>query len=165
MFEMLSAVPTVSVVLFCIGLILVLIEAFMPGFGVAGITGIAALAVAVIFAARSFAEGVVYILFVLIIVCILLVLFIVFLSKGRLSSRLVLKDENSSELGYTSSDDYEHLEGRRGKAETPLRPAGRMVIDRRSYDVVTDGEFIARGEDVVVIEVNGNKIIVTKASV
>ena len=163
MFELLASVPTILVVLFCMGLILILIEAFIPGFGIAGLSGIAALAISVILAAKTFAQGVFYMLFVLVVVCILMVLFIVFLSKGRLCSRLVLRDENSRAQGFKSSDDLAHLTGRRGRAETPLRPAGRVSIDRRTYDVVTDGEFIARGEDVLVLEVNGNQIIVGRA--
>ncbi len=52
--------------------------------------------------------------------------------------------------------------GQTGTAITPLRPAGKADIDGEIYDVVTPGEFVTKGESVKVLKLMGNKITVTK---
>ena len=55
------------------------------------------------------------------------------------------------------------LVGRRGKAMSTLRPAGRADFGGEPLDVVTDGELIEAGEAVEVAEVHGNRIVVRRA--
>lgn len=50
----------------------------------------------------------------------------------------------------------------RGIVEKPLRPSGTVRIGDRSYDVVTEGEFIEKGAPVFVLEVEGNRIVVAR---
>lgn len=56
------------------------------------------------------------------------------------------------------------LTGHEGVAETPLRPAGIARLDGRRVDVVSRGELIDSGERVRVLEVNGNRVVVARAS-
>ncbi len=55
---------------------------------------------------------------------------------------------------------FEGLLGMRGTTTTPLMPSGKARIGRNVYDVMTDGEFLARNSDVEVVEVRGNWIVV-----
>ncbi len=55
------------------------------------------------------------------------------------------------------------LVGRRGRAVTMLRPAGRADFDGEPFDVVTEGDFIQPGEPVEITAVQGNRIIVRRA--
>ena len=57
----------------------------------------------------------------------------------------------------------EGLEGSRGVVEATLRPAGSARIDGRRVDVVSRGEVIDAGDEVVVVEVSGNRVVVSKA--
>jgi len=50
--------------------------------------------------------------------------------------------------------------GDRGTALTPLRPAGKVKIGKEMCDVVTDGQFINNGTEVVVTQIQGNRIVV-----
>jgi membrane-bound serine protease (ClpP class) len=50
--------------------------------------------------------------------------------------------------------------GDKGIASTPLRPAGKVMIDKNLCDVVTDGQFIDGGTAVVVTQIQGNRIVV-----
>jgi len=50
--------------------------------------------------------------------------------------------------------------GALGKAATDLRPAGKVRFDEHLLDVVSNGAFIARGSEVEVVSISGNKIIV-----
>ena len=49
----------------------------------------------------------------------------------------------------------ETLIHRHGVAATDLRPAGKIRLDDRTFDVVADGFFIAAGQPVQVIQVAG----------
>jgi membrane-bound serine protease (ClpP class) len=50
--------------------------------------------------------------------------------------------------------------GDEGKAESPLRPSGKMAVGGQMVDVVTDGEFVDAGEAVKVVEIQGSRIVV-----
>ncbi len=50
-----------------------------------------------------------------------------------------------------------------GVALSMLRPAGNIEVDKQVYDAVTEGEFIDKGERIIVKAVEGNRIIVKKA--
>jgi membrane-bound serine protease (ClpP class) len=50
--------------------------------------------------------------------------------------------------------------GKRGVARTTLRPSGKVEIDGRRYDVVTDGALVDEGTEVIVIETDGTRIVV-----
>jgi membrane-bound ClpP family serine protease len=52
--------------------------------------------------------------------------------------------------------------GQQGRAESPLRPAGRITLGDDFVDVVSDGSFIDRGELVQVIDLRGNRIVVRR---
>ncbi|HLF94455.1 MAG TPA: NfeD family protein [Planctomycetota bacterium] len=54
------------------------------------------------------------------------------------------------------------LPGRRGHAVTPLHPGGKIEVDGRVHDVVAEGEFVAQGEPVEVLRVEGFRIVVGK---
>lgn len=50
--------------------------------------------------------------------------------------------------------------GDKGVSESVLRPAGRARIEGRSVDVVADGKFIEPGMPIQVIDVRGNRLVV-----
>jgi membrane-bound serine protease (ClpP class) len=50
--------------------------------------------------------------------------------------------------------------GDEGKADSPLRPSGKMSVGDQLVDVVTDGEFVDAGEAVRVVEIQGSRIVV-----
>ena len=43
---------------------------------------------------------------------------------------------------------------------TDLRPAGKAEFGYVAADVVSNGDFIARGTKIIVVSVNGNRIVV-----
>lgn len=164
MLELLSMIPTAAYILFGIGVVLAVIEMFMPGFGVAGIVAFICFAVSIALAARDLTQGIVFTLIVLAVVIILLILFFVMLSRGRVMPKLILKSNNTADLGFSGTSDYSFLADSEGRAETALRPAGRASIGGRTYDVVSDGEFIEKGAQIRVMQVSGNRIVVNKTA-
>jgi len=44
----------------------------------------------------------------------------------------------------------------------PLRPSGTVRIGDELFDVISDGDFITKGQTVIVTEICGNRIMVTR---
>jgi len=77
--------------------------------------------------------------------------------------RLVLDTELGAEEGFASAPEADRAWlGKRGTAASSLRPAGIADIEGERVDVVSDGEFIEPGEPIVVVRVDGNRIVVRR---
>ena len=50
-----------------------------------------------------------------------------------------------------------------GVADSLLRPAGRVKINGRVVDVVSDGSFVDQGASIRVVKINGNVITVSES--
>lgn len=78
-------------------------------------------------------------------------------------NRLVLagREQNASE-GYIAGENPENLPkpGTQGEVLATLRPAGKVIFQDTIYDAVTNGEFIEKGEQVLVERIEGSVIIV-----
>jgi len=145
------------------GIVLLVIEMFMPGFGVVGGLGILCLIGSVILRADSVAAAMWMVVMVLVIVGILLLIFLRSATKGALSkSDIILKDRLEKDQGYMSTEDMEFFIGHQGVTLTVLRPAGMADFDGVKLDVVSDGEFIPELSDVEVVRVEGRRILVKK---
>ncbi len=66
-------------------------------------------------------------------------------------------------IGYhADSHEGEPLLGKVGRSLTDLRPAGVIELEGRRLDVITSGDYIARGAQVKVIEIKGNRVVVER---
>ena len=151
------------------GLVLLALEIFViPGFGIAGVLGIAALisglSLSLFGAGASWdfilkAVGrVVFSLLAALIASLVMLRFLPRLPWGR---RLILETGLSADEGYASaSETDERWLGKNGRAVSPLRTAGIAEIEGERVDVVSDGEFIESGAPIVVTRVDGNRIVV-----
>ena len=154
-----------TIVLLLVGFTLVVIEMYIPGFGVPGIAGIIMLILGVFFARPSPLGAVIMVLVIVALLCIALSICLHSAANGRLSkSRLVLHDV-ATQAETKESNDLSYFVGREGTARTVLRPAGMAEFDGVKLNVVSEGEYIASGARVVVDRVEGNRIVVreTKA--
>lgn len=159
-----ETINTVSVILFAAGVALLLIEMFLPGFGVFGGLGLVALVLCIVFQATSVAEALIMVLAIGAIVALLLLVVARSFRKGRLyKSSIVLKETEDSKEGYISNEDYSRLKGKTGKSVTVLRPSGLAEFGGEKADVVTEGEFLPKGADIEVVEVAGRRIVVRRA--
>ena len=73
---------------------------------------------------------------------------------------LVLKDQTKTEQGYVSAEEHKELIGCTGIVSRELRPAGTVIIDGEPVDVVSEGDYIPKGQQVRVVSVNGNRVVV-----
>ncbi len=160
----------IEILLFIVGVILIVVEIFViPGFGIFGILGIifmvgglflglladfdiidwSMISLAIIQLGVTF-------LFTFIVVFFLLK----YLPKTDMWNKLILKAQVISKSGYGTKLAFEHLVGVQGVAFTDLRPSGTAIINGSRVDVVTEGDFIKNGTDIIVKSVEGSKVVV-----
>ena len=154
-----------------LGLGLIALEIFViPGFGVAGVVGgaavLAALTMALIGsgptigAVMAAAERVAISLLAALAASFLLLRL---LPKVPIGRRLMLSYGLPAGAGYTA--DFSAVTswaGRAGVATSPLRPVGFAEIGGERMEVVAEGEMIEAGAAVVVARVDGNRIVVRR---
>ena len=143
------ALNLIMIICYIVGSGLVILEAFIPGFGVAGISG-AVLEMAALWATwRLHGVGAALIGLAAVLVLIGLAVFLSYRSamNGRLSkSPLVLRDTE----GTAQAADKAAWAGKSGVAVTALRPMGEAEIAGTRLNVTSAGEFIAKGTEVTV---------------
>lgn len=153
--------PILICAVFGIGLIIV--EMFMPGFGIPGIAGMILLALSVVFTWTQYGylAGLGVAVVLLAVVGIAISLSIRSTTKGRLSrSPLILKGSLTREEGFIATREKGMFVGRIGETYTVLRPAGIAEFDGERLNVVTAGEFVQKGVRVIVKEVEGTRVLV-----
>lgn len=151
-----------DIALFIIGVVLLIIEIFVSSFGILGILGIVCLFSSVVMAAYNTKQAALNLSIAFVLAVIVLAIFIKIFKHRGVWNRFILRDSLTTEEGYTSADSRTELVGRTGTALTPLRPAGTVQIGEDRIDVVTSGEFIPAGTSVIVIQVEGSRIVVRK---
>ncbi|MDY4138140.1 MAG: NfeD family protein [Eubacteriales bacterium] len=157
------AVNLPLLVCFVVGIGLLVLEAFMPGFGLPGISGIVMEIVAIVLTWVN--HGPVAALGLTIIVLSLIAIAISMslrsATKGRLSrSKIILKERESNEAGYRSAEDMQVFLGKEGETTTVCRPTGMAEFDGVKLNVVSDGEFLPAGTRVRIVQVEGSRIVV-----
>lgn len=152
------------IVLFIVGIILLFLEIFVPSFGILGIAGLISLCSGIIFAAYDSKQALTSLGIAFGVTVVLLIILFNRLKKRGVWNRFILRDEFKSESGYTTSSSKDHLLNKTGIALSVLRPSGVALIDNERIDVVTSGEYIDSGKEIVVIHVEGSRVVVRAIS-
>ncbi|MBI9106340.1 MAG: hypothetical protein JEZ04_06295 [Spirochaetales bacterium] len=152
-----------AAILLVIGIAIILLEFFIPSFGLIGLIGTASIVGSIVLAFRvSSMAGSIFLIASLIIVPVLMMMFFKFFPRTFFGRKLILKRRFDSEDGFTSysSEKYQELQGRTGTAETDLRPSGMILVEGRKLSAVTSGEYIEKGNPIVVIKIEGSRIVI-----
>lgn len=147
------------IVLFVGGIAAMFLEMFLPG-AIIGTMGFVAVVASIVLA---FTNGYTLLGGVLIGVT-LAFLPLFFVIWKNVLSRFFATTGDERDFRPSSTIIREELEGEEGMALSPLRPSGIARLKGRRYDVVTRGEMLEKGTRIKVIEVSGNRIVVTRAS-
>lgn len=160
-----------------IGFVLIVLEVFViPGFGVAGFAGITITIgslVLIMINNNAFDFEFVPMNDILIALAstmggILGGIVLLFVGSARLANtklyrRIALTDTQERTEGYTSNVNKEAMNGKKGLAQTVLRPSGKVTIEGHQYDAFTRGEFIDKGKPIEVINEAGSSLQVKQA--
>lgn len=159
----LSGLNVGGIILLVIGIALVIFEMIIPGFGISGISGAAAIIAGLIVSSKTFGAAMFTLAIVVVILCIAaIIIFKIVFGKRKGISRLTLEDKIESSSTDFADIDPAELIGKEGIALSTLHPSGVAMIDGRRLDVLADGEFIQKGDEVVVQDVHGLRISVSK---
>lgn len=159
-FGYLDRISPLEALILIAGVVLLIIELFIPGFGIAGATGIVLLAIGIALTASSPLEALILIMVLVVLVAIVLLLLLRSARKGRIAHNMILHLTSSRDQGYRASEDSAFLTGLTGTALSDLRPAGVAELAGKRFDVVTQGTFIPRGTTIIVIQAVGRRIVV-----
>jgi membrane-bound serine protease (ClpP class) len=153
------------------GVVMLGLEIFViPGFGIAGVLGIAALlsglSLSLIGGGATWdfvLKAVGRVIFSLLLALAGSLVLLRFLPRLPFGKRLILETGLAAGEGYASPPDTDkHWLGKGGIAVSPLRPSGIADVEGERVDVVSDGEFIEAGAQIVVTRVDGNRIVVRR---
>lgn len=160
-FSFITQISVIQILILIIGVTLVIVEMFHPGFGAPGITGSILIVIGIILIAKTFEQALILLILILAILGITLSIILHSATKGKLSrSPLILKHSQQKETGYIGINDLEFFLGKEGISSTVLRPSGVADFDGVKIDVVSEGVFIPQGSKVKVIKVSGRSILV-----
>ncbi len=144
------------------GMLLVCFEVFIPGGVVGAIGGLLILAGIIAGFIYDPAWGSALLIGSLIFGVVGFYLWIHFFPKTPMGKRLILSDDAHDWHGF--DDLKRELLGKEGIAHSTLRPAGTAIIDNKRVDVVTQGGMIDAKSRIKVVKVEGNRIVVAKAT-
>ncbi|HAN17280.1 MAG: serine protease [Bacteroidetes bacterium GWC2_33_15] len=169
-----------ELIIFIAGLILIALEIFIiPGFGIAGISGIILALAGLVLAmidniifdfefhsqeAFSVVSKSLLVVFISIFASFFLILY---LSKKFATSwafsGLVLESTQKKEEGFVGVDvKQKYLIGKTGKTVTWLRPSGKIEIDNEIFDAISETGYIEKGKQVKVINFSTSQLYVSK---
>jgi membrane-bound serine protease (ClpP class) len=146
-----------------VGFLLLLTEMFLPG-GVLGAFGCVLLVVAIIVGYMQLGPGGGTLVLCAVLVCgtvgfcVAMALF----PRTAVGRKMTLAQE-PSQGGGRGTQSLPDIGGE-GVALTPLRPAGRALIEGIRFDVIAEGEFVEIDEPVVVTGIEATRISVRKKS-
>lgn len=141
-----------------IGILCLVLEVFIPSFGLVGMTGIY-LIVNAIGAMPMIENPFVYMLIAFFLAMVLAYILIkIILSKNSVNKLVLDTQLDFSSADLKSEPKIHSLVGKQGYVIKPLRPSGLAIIDGDNYDVISFGEFIPKGETIVVVKIEGNNI-------
>ena len=152
----------IIVALIVAALVCFLLEMLTPTFGVLFMLGLGALGGAC-WAAFALSEtaGTAMIIISALLVPIDLALMVKFLPRSPLGKLLFLRRTRVGRgTGIPQAETFERLVGKKGMAETSLRPAGAIRVDGKRYTASAEGAMIEKGAAVKVIRGSGLTLIV-----
>jgi len=167
-----------ELIIFIAGLILIALEIFaIPGFGIAGITGILLVITGLTLAmvdnivfdfsfSIAFTE-IIKAFFIVVISMFVALILSLYIGKKLFTAQafgnLALRSDMKVDEGFLGVESKpRELVGKTGIADSVLRPSGKVIIDDEIYDAKSEFGFINKGEKVKVIRYGTNQIYVVK---
>lgn len=159
-----NAFAIISTVIYVLGIIFLIIEAIIPGFGFFGISGISGLVLSLIikvFVGES-AERILLELVIALVVIIAILVWVIISAKKGLISKTGLISKGSSIPTFYNDDDLKIFIGESGEAVTTCKPVGKIRLDNEIYDATSLSGFLDIGTKIKVVNVKDNTLEIVK---
>lgn len=147
------------------GLVLLVVEVFIPSGGLIGLLALCSLGLSVWKAfAHSTTMGVQFLVALLILMPVALLAAAHLWPRTPLARRIFLRPPAPDEVEPSHENErLDHLIGQFGRALTPLRPSGRVDFDGRRLDGLSEEGLIPSGALVRAVQVRSGQLIVRLA--
>ncbi|MGO8745710.1 MAG: NfeD family protein [Thermoguttaceae bacterium] len=169
-----------EVVLFVTGLVCLLMEIFVvPGFGIFGLGGGLMIVSSIVMASQTFyvphneyqalqlKNSLLMVAAAGVGITAVIMLINRWLPQTPFLNRMVLQPPSPQETDYAGPEAqlalFQNMVGTSGVTTTPLVPCGKARFGAALVDVIADGDFVDRGSTVVVVAVQGNRVVVRAA--
>lgn len=166
-----------ELVLFLVGIVLIGLEVtIIPGFGLAGISGIFLTFSALVLVMlnndmfdftlvplSSIITAITTALTAMVASGVLMFFGGLKLVNSKTFKKIALTTTQEKEAGYTARILKEPMLHKQGVVHSILRPAGKIQIGDSIYDALTRDSYLEKGEKVIVIGEEGNALVVRKA--
>ena len=156
----------VAALLLAIGMVFIIVEVFVPGFGFFGISGFLSLVAGIvvrIVQGLNIAQALTLILMVIGFLLIAGIIMVISAQYGILGKTGLFETKSTFSSRYDKlPKELRKLIGRSGKAVTILNLAGKAKIRGKIYDVQSLYSQIEIGQHVKVVEIKDNTIMVRK---
>ncbi len=143
-------------ILAVIGLMLVIAEVLIPGFGIFGILGVIALFISTLIIA--FEYGTAAFIVTVAVLIVLVLLFIRLVKTTNIYKKFVLTDKMEAKDFDEST--ISGLLDKEGVTLTPLKPYGKAEFGGKVIDVFSKGEYVEKNRTVRVIQISGKNVVV-----
>ncbi len=144
------------------GVVLLIIELAVPGFGVFGIGGTLFLTIGCYYLMGGGMTALLTVVAFYAVLAAVLAVLCLYLPRESKWNPFVLWDRQKNSAGYTGGENLALLLGKRGETLTTLRPAGTIIADGRRLDVSSLGDYVEKGVPVQIVKVEGSKIFVDR---
>ena len=147
-----------AIIFWVLGAVCLIIEMFIPGFGVFGISGIILLIISAVLTIVALPYGVFIVMGEIAVIGFTASLLASYIRKKQLYGKLILNEtlnEDAKEIGELS-----YFLGKQGVTKTSLRPMGMADFNGVQMQVCADGAYIPENRQVKVVDIRHEKIVV-----
>ncbi|MBP5489283.1 MAG: serine protease [Lachnospiraceae bacterium] len=155
-----EAIQVLGIFVLLVGIILIGVEFYMPGFGVPGISGIICTVAGIFLTGKNTSERIYVGLIAIVVIVLMLVVCMALLNSKKVKSPIKLDTDLQGKNLFIEEKDMEYLIGKKGVAEIDLKPQGKGEFDGVTLDVVSSGCYINKGTKLVITKIKDNRIIV-----
>lgn len=157
----------VVILLLVIGVIFCFIEAIVPSFGFWGITGILSTVGGIVVHAIVSASAIQVLIILLVLALIFTLITLLFIRSakyGLLAKLSFVENKTALPLDYEEKSDFDDLDivGKTAKTITEFKPVGKIELDDMVLEASSKYSFIEKGQEVLIVKVEGNLIYVEK---
>ena len=142
------------ILLTLMGLLLLLMEVILPGFGIFGISGSIALILSFTLTNIQYGFNVFLMMF---LVSLFFIAIIIYIAK-RKKDKFVLNNTLKTQ-GFDVTI-LQGLEGKQGITLTTLHPYGTIEVEGKQIDVCSEGGYIEKNKSVEIVQVKGKTVVV-----
>ena len=166
-----------EIIMFFVGIIFIALEVFViPGFGIFGIAGLFTSITSLILImlnndlfdftfvlSRDLVSSSLSVLISVLSFLLIILFGGIKLTDSNAFKNIALAQTQEVSKGYISNRYSNNIVGKKGKSFTVLRPSGKIKIDSQIFDASTEGDFIEKNKNIIVVSVEGSSLKVKKA--